>query len=493
MNLDRHVTAHVDLFKHLVARRRRERRGDAQLLRRVHVGDGPAGRFLPADHRARLPGARRCRSARFDLARPAGRARARSSAPRCSDRRGRERRHLRRRPDRGRARSLHRPCRRPRSRTTCSPRSAITASSTAAAGAPRSIPRCATSSAPTGNSTPLEALSARPLTAAAAQVAATEARRGGSMASSGKVIITCAVTGSIHTPTMTPASAAHAGRDRRAGDRRGRGGRRDPPSPRARSQGRAADARSRRLHAVPAAHQAGDRRGHQHHHRRRPRHDPRGAARGAAAGHARDVLAQHGLDEFRPLPDARTATRSASTTGSRSISRASRDFIFRNTFKDIERILKELGEAHGTRFEFECYDVGHLYNLAHFLDRKLVKPPLFVQTIFGILGGIGADPENLAAYEAHRRQAVRRRLSLVDPRRRAPSDAASSRWARSWAAMSASGSRTALSRQGPARQVAMPSRCAASARILENLSLEIATPDEAREMLALKGGDGVAF
>ena len=59
------------------------------------------------------------------------------------------------------------------------------------------------------------------------------------------------------------------------------------------------------------------------------------------------------------------------------------------------RILKELGEGCGTRFEFECYDVGHLYNLAHFLDRGLVKPPLFVQTIFGILGGIGADPENL--------------------------------------------------------------------------------------------------
>src|SRR6201990_3239796 len=74
---------------------------------------------------------------------------------------------------------------------------------------------------------------------------------------------------------------------------------------------------------------------------------------------------------------------------------ASRDFIFRNTFKDIEYSLKHLGEDCGTRFEFECYDVGHLYNLAHFLDRKLVKPPLLVQTIFGILGGMGTDPENL--------------------------------------------------------------------------------------------------
>ncbi|HEV7800901.1 MAG TPA: 3-keto-5-aminohexanoate cleavage protein, partial [Burkholderiales bacterium] len=74
---------------------------------------------------------------------------------------------------------------------------------------------------------------------------------------------------------------------------------------------------------------------------------------------------------------------------------ASRDFIFRNTFKDIEYSLKHLGDECGTRFEFECYDVGHLYNLAHFLERGLVKPPLFVQTIFGILGGIGPNPEDL--------------------------------------------------------------------------------------------------
>ena len=75
--------------------------------------------------------------------------------------------------------------------------------------------------------------------------------------------------------------------------------------------------------------------------------------------------------------------------------RGTDDFIFRNTFRDIERILKLLGEAHGTRFEHECYDVGHLYNLAHFVDRGLVKPPFFVQIIFGILGGIGAEMRNL--------------------------------------------------------------------------------------------------
>lgn len=72
-----------------------------------------------------------------------------------------------------------------------------------------------------------------------------------------------------------------------------------------------------------------------------------------------------------------------------------RDYIFKNTFKDIETILEQLGQGCGTRFEFECYDVGHLYTLAHFLERGLVQPPLFVQTIFGVLGGIGPDSENL--------------------------------------------------------------------------------------------------
>ena len=71
------------------------------------------------------------------------------------------------------------------------------------------------------------------------------------------------------------------------------------------------------------------------------------------------------------------------------------DIIFRNTFRDIRHILKDLGDGCGTKFEFECYDVGHLYNLAHFVDAGLVKPPFFIQTIFGILGGIGPDPQNV--------------------------------------------------------------------------------------------------
>jgi uncharacterized protein (DUF849 family) len=76
-----------------------------------------------------------------------------------------------------------------------------------------------------------------------------------------------------------------------------------------------------------------------------------------------------------------------------------RDFILSNTFTQIERGMTELG-ALGTRFEFECYDVGHLYNLAHFADRQIVKPPFFVQSIFGILGGLGAEPENLMTMKA---------------------------------------------------------------------------------------------
>jgi uncharacterized protein (DUF849 family) len=74
--------------------------------------------------------------------------------------------------------------------------------------------------------------------------------------------------------------------------------------------------------------------------------------------------------------------------------RNSDDFIFRNTFRDIAFILQTMSDA-GTKFEHECYDVGHLYSLAHFIDRGLVKPPFFVQLIFGILGGIGADLDNL--------------------------------------------------------------------------------------------------
>jgi len=169
-----------------------------------------------------------------------------------------------------------------------------------------------------------------------------------------------------------------------------------------------------------------------------------------------------------------------------------RDFIFKNTFKDIERILRDLGEGHGTRFEFECYDIGHLYTLAHFLDRKLVKPPLFVQTIFGILGGVGADPENVAHakriadklfgddYHWSILAAGRHQLPLI-----------------TMGAIMGGNVRVGLEDSlyiGKGQLAKTNAEQVTRIRaILENLSLEIATPKEAREMLALKGGDRVNF
>ena len=103
---------------------------------------------------------------------------------------------------------------------------------------------------------------------------------------------------------------------------------------------------------------------------------------------------------------------------------ATEDHIFRNTFVDMKRVLKELGEGCGTRFEYECYDLGHLYNLAYLLDEKLVEPPLFLQTVFGILGGMGTDAELLGYVKATAdRLFGRENYQLVLTRRRTPPDA----------------------------------------------------------------------
>ena len=100
----------------------------------------------------------------------------------------------------------------------------------------------------------------------------------------------------------------------------------------------------------------------------------------------------------------------------------SRERIFRNTFADIEKILTTCAD-NGTRFEIECYDIGHLYTLAHFVDRGLVKAPFFVQSVFGILGGIGAPSRGRDAHAPHRRSPVRQGLPLVGARGRAQPDA----------------------------------------------------------------------
>jgi len=172
--------------------------------------------------------------------------------------------------------------------------------------------------------------------------------------------------------------------------------------------------------------------------------------------------------------------------------RGTDDFIFRNTFRDIERILKELGEAHGTRFEFECYDIGHLYNLAHMVDRGLVKPPFFIQSIFGILGGIGADLDNLlfARRTADRLFGTDYVWSVLAAGRHQMAFCTN-------AALLGGSVRVGLEdslflakgrmAKSNAEQVAK------IRRIVEDLSLDVATPAEARKMLALKGGDQVGF
>jgi uncharacterized protein (DUF849 family) len=169
----------------------------------------------------------------------------------------------------------------------------------------------------------------------------------------------------------------------------------------------------------------------------------------------------------------------------------SRDLIFRNTFQDIEFAVNACAE-NGTRFEFECYDVGHLYNLAYFLDRGLVKPPLFVQTVFGILGGIGTHAEDVM----HMKRTADRlfgkdfRWSVLGAGRHQMSIAAMA------AAMGAN-VRVGLEDSlwlGPGKLADSNAAQVRNVRqIIEGLGLEIATPDDAREILALKGADKVAF
>jgi uncharacterized protein (DUF849 family) len=170
---------------------------------------------------------------------------------------------------------------------------------------------------------------------------------------------------------------------------------------------------------------------------------------------------------------------------------ATRDLVFRNSFKDIEYIL-ETCYGNDTRFEFECYDIAHLYNTRHFLDRGLVKPPLFIQSVFGILGGIGTHPEDVI----HMKRTADRLFG--DQYRWSVLGAGSSqmRIAAQAAAMGAN-VRVGLEDSlwaGPGRLASSNAEQVRIARqIVEGLGLEIATPDEAREILSLKGGDQVAF
>jgi len=306
-----------------------------------------------------------------------------------------------------------------------------------------------------------------------------------------KVIITCAVTGSIHTPTMTPYLPITPDEIARASIEAAEAGAaiihlhaRDP------KDGRPTPSPEVFMQFLPRIKQSTD------------------AVLNITTGGG------HGMTLQERLAGALKAKPEMATCNMGSMNFAlypmldrykewkhdwepkhlegSRDFIFRNTFKDIEYLMKELGEGCGTRFEFECYDVGHLYNLAHFLDRGIVKPPLFVQTIFGILGGIGADPENVAhmkriadklfgdQYQWSVLAAGRHQLPFV-----------------SMAAIMGGNVRVGLEDSIYVGKGQLAKSNAEQVKrirsILENLSLEVATAQEAREILHLKGGDQVAF
>jgi uncharacterized protein (DUF849 family) len=169
-----------------------------------------------------------------------------------------------------------------------------------------------------------------------------------------------------------------------------------------------------------------------------------------------------------------------------------RDFIFRNTFADIEYVVKELGQGHGTKFEFECYDLGHLYNLAWLIDQGWIEPPFFVQMVFGVLGGVGADLDNLMhmhtiaeklfgdSYEWSVLAAGRHQMPFATQ-----------------AAMLGGNLRVGMEDSlfiGPGELT--PSNAAQVTKIrgiVESLGYEIATPDQARARLGLKGASHVTF
>ena len=169
----------------------------------------------------------------------------------------------------------------------------------------------------------------------------------------------------------------------------------------------------------------------------------------------------------------------------------SRDLVFKNTFQDIETILK-IGKSNETRFEFECYDISHLYNLKHFVDRNLISPPFFIQSVFGLLGGIGAHPEDLM----HMKRTADRLFG---------SDY-------QWSILGAGKNQMILASMGAAQGANVrvgledslwiePGKLAQSSKdqvtkvrnILEGFSLDIATPNQVRDILKLKGSRHVAF
>ena len=307
-----------------------------------------------------------------------------------------------------------------------------------------------------------------------------------------KVIISCAVTGSVHTPTMSPYLAL-------------------TPEQIAAQAIEAAEAGAAILHLHARDPQDG-----------RPSADPRvfdqfvpriKAATDAVinittGGSTRMTLEERLAYPLQAKPEMCSLNMGSMNFSVHPVARkysqwqhdwekpyveGMEDLIFRNTFRDIRHILQVLGKDCGTRFEFECYDVGHLYTLAHFVDEGLVEGPLFIQGILGILGGVGPDPENLMTFKSTADRLFGRggyRLSVLGAgRHQMP--------LLTMGAVLGSSVRVGLEDSLYLGKGQLARSCAEQVRkirrILDELSLEVATPAEARAMLGLKGQDAVAF
>lgn len=310
------------------------------------------------------------------------------------------------------------------------------------------------------------------------------------MKRSKKVIITCAITGSIHTPTMSPHLPI-------------------TPDDIVRDSVAAAEAGAAMIHLHARMPEDG-----------RPTQDPKmfeqfmsrikqqtGAILNITTGGGLGMTLDQRLapaKHFAPeVASMNMGSINFNISGSaakiekfkyeweRPYLEGTTEFIMSNTFAQMERGMRELG-GQGTKFEFECYDLGHLYNLAHFVDRKIVEPPLFIQCVFGVLGGMGADPENLI----HMRTMADKLFGdgyylsvLAAGRHQMPMITQS--------ALIGGNCRVGLEdslyiskgklAESNAQQVAKIKH------ILEQLSLEVASPDEAREMIQTKGGNNVNF
>lgn len=307
-----------------------------------------------------------------------------------------------------------------------------------------------------------------------------------------KVIITCAVTGSVHTPTMSPylpvtpdEIAAQAIEAAQAGAAILHLHARDPQDGRPSADPRVFDQFVPRIHAATDA-----------------------VLNITTGGSTRMTLDERLAYPLQARPEMCSLNMGSMNFSVHPLARkysqwrhdwershveGMEDVIFRNTFRDIRHILQMLGREHGTRFEFECYDVGHLYSLAHFVDEGLVDGPIFIQSIFGILGGLGPDPENLVTMRSTADRLFGRqgyRFSVLGAgRHQMP--------LLTMGAVMGGNVRVGLEDSLYLGKGQLARSCAEQVRkirrILDELSLDVATPAEARAMLGLKGRDAVGF